>query len=207
MIKAISKLKKPVVVSTGMSSYSEIKEILKILRGNQVVLLHCISSYPTKEEDLNMRSLLMLKKFKKTIGFSDHTKGNIGAIMSIPYGAKVFEKHFLPNFRIKNVGDYKLSLNPDEMKKYIYDVTKSFMALGKVRKTFFPSERPFLNSLRRSPYFRENFSKGHIISEKNIIFLRPQTTAAIENNKVKFFIGKKLKRSVGSYQVLKKDLF
>ena len=93
------------------------------------------------------------------------------------------------------------------MKKYIYDVTKSFMALGKVRKTFFPSERPFLNSLRRSPYFRENFSKGHIISEKNIIFLRPQTTAAIENNKVKFFIGKKLKRSVGSYQVLKKDLF
>ena len=107
MIKAISKLKKPVVVSTGMSSYSEIKEILKILRRNQVVLLHCISSYPTKEEDLNMRSLLMLKKFKKTIGFSDHTKGNIGAIMSIPYGAKVFEKHFLPNFRIKNVGDYK----------------------------------------------------------------------------------------------------
>ena len=57
--------------------------------------------------------------------------------MSIPYGAKVFEKHFLPNFRIKNVGDYKLSLNPDEMKKYINDVTKSFMALGKVRKTFF----------------------------------------------------------------------
>ena len=81
MIELIAKQRKPVVVSTGMANLSEIKEILKILKKNQVVLLHCISSYPTHEKDLNLNSFLNLKKFNKTLGFSDHTKDNLGAIM------------------------------------------------------------------------------------------------------------------------------
>ncbi len=206
MIELISKQKKPVVVSTGMSNSKEVKEILKILKNNQVVLLHCISSYPTLEENLNLNSFLNLKKFGKTIGFSDHTKDYLGAIMSLSFGAKVFEKHFLPNSKIKNVGDYKLSLNPKEMQNYIETINKCFKALGKVRQTFFESEKPFYNSLRRSLYFKKNLPKNHIISKKDIIFLRPYSKKGVNKKLFKKLIGKKLKKTVFTDQVIESKM-
>ncbi len=204
MIELIAKQKKPVVVSTGMANLSEIKEILKILKKNQVVLLHCISSYPTNEKDLNLNSFLNLKKFNKILGFSDHTKDNIGAIMSLSYGAMIFEKHFLPNFKIKNVGDYKLSLNPNEMKNYIDTINRCFKALGSKRKSLFQAEKPFYNSLRRSLYFRNELDKNHIISKKDIIFLRPFSKKSIKNTLYKSLIGKRLKKDVLKGQIIEK---
>ena len=206
MIELIAKQKKPVVVSTGMSSLHEIREILKILKKNQVVLLHCISSYPTIEKDLNLNSFLNLKKFKKTLGFSDHTKDKLGAIMSLSFGAKVFEKHFLPNSKIKNVGDYKLSLNPIEMKDYIYTINKCFQALGDKRFKPFKAERPFYNSLRRSIYFRHNLKKGHILSKNDLIFLRPYSKTSIRNLNYKNLIGKKVNEPVSKEQSVVKKL-
>lgn len=206
MIELIAKQKKPVVISTGMSSLPEIREILKILKKNQVVLLHCISSYPTIEKDLNLNSFLNLKKFKKTLGFSDHTKDKLGAIMSLSFGAKVFEKHFLPNSKIKNVGDYKLSLNPVEMKDYIYTINKCFQALGDSRLKPFKAERPFFNSLRRSIYFRHNLKKGHILSKNDLIFLRPYSKTSIRNLNYKNLIGKKVNEPVSKEQVVVKKL-
>ena len=75
LLEEISKYKKPVVLSTGMSNKKEIIEALKILKSREVILLHCISSYPTLDHQLNLRTFEMLKNFKKVIGLSDHTKG------------------------------------------------------------------------------------------------------------------------------------
>jgi len=207
LIQEIAKFKKPVVVSTGMSNPKEIKEILKILKKNQVVLLHCISSYPTSEEKLNLNSYNMLQKFNLPLGFSDHTKGTLGAIMSLPFGAMVFEKHFLPNSKIKKVGDFKLSLNPNELKFYIQTIKNSHSALGKERNSFFDAEKSFYNSLRRSPYFKLSMRKGEKITKDKIIFLRPFNKKSVNNFDIGKILGRKLKKNVNLQQLIQKKLF
>ena len=169
--------------------------------------MHCISSYPTQEKDLNLNSFLMLKKFGKILGFSDHTKDKSGAILSLAYGAKVFEKHFLPNKKIKNVGDFKLSLNPIEMKEYIDSINKCSKAFGNVRKKYFLSEKPFFNSLRRSAYFVKNLKKNEVLERKHLVFLRPFSNKAIKNNEIKKVIGRKLKKNVKLNQTVIRKLF
>ena len=126
--------------------------------------------------------------------------------MSLSFGAKVFEKHFLPNSKIKNVGDYKLSLNPIEMKDYIYTINKCFKALGHKRFRPFKAERPFYKSLRRSIYFRHNLKKGHILSKNDLIFLRPYSKTSIRNLNYKNLIGKKVKEQVSKEQLVVKKL-
>lgn len=207
LIEKISKFKKPVVVSTGMASEKEIKETLKILKKNQVILLHCISCYPTKDRDLNLKSFEMLKKFNRILGFSDHTKGTLGAIMSLSYGAMVFEKHFLPNTKIKKVGDFKLSLNPLELEKYIYNINNSFSALGKSRIGHFRNEKIFFKTLRRSLYFKSFKKKNEKLNLNDVSFLRPFNKKGINTDELKNFIGKNLKRNVSKNQLLKKEQF
>jgi len=207
LIEKISNFKKPVVVSTGMASEKEIKETLKILKKNQVVLLHCISCYPTNEADLNLKSFEMLKKFRKTIGFSDHTKGTLGAVMSLPYGAMVFEKHFLPNSKIKKVGDFELSLNPDELKSYIQTVKNSHLLIGNKRDGYLKCEKKFYKTLRRSPYLNSFKKKNERLRLKDISFLRPFNNKGININEIKNYIKKPFKNSVGKNQLLKKKYF
>ena len=207
LIEKISKFNKPVVVSTGMSSEKEIKETLKILKRNQVILLHCVSCYPTNDEDLNLKSFEMLKKFNKILGFSDHTKGTLGAVMSLPYGAMIFEKHFLPNMKIKKVGDFKLSLNPKELKEYIKIINNSFLLIGQRRNGYFENEKSFFKTLRRSVYFNLSKKKGDSLKRQDISFLRPFNSQGIKVKEIKKFIGKSLSRSVNKNQLLKKELF
>ncbi len=207
LIEKISKFKKPVVVSTGMASEKEIKETLKILKKNQVILLHCISCYPTNDKDLNLKSFEMLKKYNKILGFSDHTKGTLGAIMSLSYGAMVFEKHFLPNMKIKKVGDFKLSLNPPDLKKYINNINNSFLALGKNRSGHFKNEKNFFKTLRRSIYFNSFKKKNERLHLKDISYLRPFNKKGINANELKKFIGKFLKRNISKNELLKKEQF
>ena len=207
LIEKISKFKKPVVVSTGMSSEKEIKETLKILKKNQVVLMHCISCYPTNENDLNLKSFEMLKKFNKILGFSDHTKGTLGAVMSLSYGAMIFEKHYLPNTKIKKVGDFKLSLNPHELKKYIEIIDNSFLSIGHKRDGYFNSEKFFFNTLRRSPYFNSTKKKNDKLNLKDISFLRPFDKKGININEIKNYLKKSLKESINKNQLIKKEQF
>ena len=206
LIEKISKFNKPVVVSTGMSSEKEIEETLKILKRNQVILLHCVSCYPTINEDLNLKSFEMLKKFNKILGFSDHTKGTLGAVMSLSYGAMVFEKHFLPNMKVKKVGDFKLSLNPVELRDYIKTINNSFLLIGERRNGRFKNEKNFFKTLRRSMYFNSSKKKGDSLKLQDISFLRPFNSKGIEVKEIRKFIGKRLRRGVKVNQLLKKKL-
>ena len=207
LIEKISNFKKPVVVSTGMSSEKEIKETLKILKNNQVILLHCVSCYPTYEKDLNLKSFEMLKKFNKILGFSDHTKGVSGAVMSLSYGAMVFEKHFLPNMKVKKVGDFKLSLNPNELKEYIETINHSFLSIGQRRNGYFKNEKIFFKTLRRSPYLNLSKKKNNKLYLKDISFLRPFDKKGIDINEIKNYFKKTLKKPINKNQLLKKDQF
>ncbi len=204
MIEEISKYKKDIVLSTGMSDLNKIRETLKILKKNQVVVMHCISSYPTKSSNSNLNSIDFLQqKINNQIGLSDHTKNNIASLVAIGKGVKVFEKHFLPDKKIRKVGDYELSLNPDEMQKYCNEINEAYKSLGKTEKKIFQCEKKFYNNLCRSIYFSEKIKKNTIIDLKHLKFVRPYNKKGLKIQNYKKMIGKRAKKNYKKLELVK----
>lgn len=130
-LKYAAKTMKPIVVSTGMSTLSEIEIAVKTIQeeGNSnIVLLHCISIYPPKDKDIHLRNITMLQQaFNLPVGFSDHSFGASIPLASVALGACIIEKHYtldkdLPGW------DHEISANPDEMKT----ISKYFASSGQV---------------------------------------------------------------------------
>ena len=97
LIEYIAKKNKPIILSTGMSSLKEISEAIKVIKkakNNKIILLHCMSSYPSKHSDYNLKMMLKLnKQFNLHVGLSDHSEGDTVALAATALGAKVIEKH------------------------------------------------------------------------------------------------------------------
>ena len=134
LLKHIAKNKK-VILSTGMSDLKEIKKAVSLFKNkSQLSLLHCISNYPAKDEVQNLNIInLLKKKFNLPIGFSDHTKGNISAIIAVTLGSRIIEKHFTINKNLKGP-DHSMSLNPKELKDYVSKIRQTNEILGEKRK-------------------------------------------------------------------------
>ena len=122
LIKEAAKFKKSLIISTGLSNQRdliELKNFLKKSKINNYAILKCTSQYPAQNKNLNLRSLTYLKKlFKKTIGYSDHTKGLIAPVIAVSLGAKIIEKHITLNSKKKGA-DHKISLEYLEFKKMV----------------------------------------------------------------------------------------
>ena len=204
LLKEIAKTNKKVVISTGMSNDKEIKKALSIFKNkNKIVLLHCISSYPTNFKSSNLINIINLKKkFKVDAGYSDHTPGIVVAANSVLFGAKIIEKHFMP-VKTKLAGDYKLSIDAIEMKKLSEQIKFNFETIGKKRNHLYKSEIPFLKQLRRSIYYNKNFNKNHKLKKNDFMFIRPFNKYGIKIENYKKIIGKKLKRLVKKNQIIK----
>ena len=133
LIKKIAKTKKPVIVSTGMASLKEIKECVKLIKKyhSKIIILHCVSGYPTDENQANLQRILTLKNyFKKfNIGLSDHTDNITTSIASISYNTILIEKHFILSKKLKSL-DRKFSINPVELKELSRNSKIIFSALG-----------------------------------------------------------------------------
>ena len=121
LIKRICMTGKPVIMSTGMSSEKEIKEITEIIKdiNNQIVLLHCNSTYPTPYKDINLNYLERLKEFSPSgiVGYSGHEIGIYSVIAAIAKGSKIIEKHSIDKNMEGN--DHKVSLLPEEFKEMV----------------------------------------------------------------------------------------
>ena len=203
LIKRISKLKKIVIISSGMANQNELLKALKILKKNTIYVLHCVSMYPTKISDINLLRMLEIKrKFNVNIGFSDHTIGTDASIAAISLGAKIIEKHFTDNKKSKGP-DHILSADFYDMKKITEFSNNFFKILGK--KSIEPSlkELNFKKFFRKGLYAKENISKFEKISRQNTIIRRPQNSFPIE--KYEEILGKKfLKKYKANDSILKK---
>ena len=102
----------PVVLSTGMGNEEEISQSLKILQPKcPIILLHCVSNYPSRYEEMNLRCIeTMWSKFKVPVGLSDHTMGNLTAVVAASLGAVLIEKHFTLDRKLPGV-DQSISLS------------------------------------------------------------------------------------------------
>jgi N-acetylneuraminate synthase len=203
LIKECAKTKKPIIISTGLAKFSEIKKAIseiKKMGNNKIILLKCSSSYPANPEDINLKTLLDLKKrFKLDVGLSDHTIGSEVAIASIPYGVKVIEKHVTIN---NNDGalDSKFALPIKEFSNFVNSIKNTHKALGKIKYGPTKNEKNSL-SYRRSIYVSKNIKKGERISEENIKIVRPSLGMPIRYYKK--ILGKRTNKSFNPGDVIK----
>jgi len=123
---------RPIIASTGMANTKEISQAVKIFEkhGVDYALLHCVSAYPTKEEDVNLRIMTALReKFKCVVGYSDHTLNIKVPIYSVALGASILEKHFTLDKNLEGP-DHKLSADPGDFKKMVSEIRQLEKVLG-----------------------------------------------------------------------------
>ncbi|MHB0965516.1 MAG: pseudaminic acid synthase [Bellilinea sp.] len=174
LIEAAAKTGKPLIISTGMATRSEITAAhLAAMRGGctDLTLLKCTSAYPARAEDAHLATMKAYREgFGVKAGVSDHTKGIAVAVAAAALGADVIEKHFTIN---RDGGlDSEFSIEPDEMKMMVEMCGEAALSVGCVNWGGFGEDRE-QKKLRRSLYFSKDLPEGHIITREDIIAMRP----------------------------------
>ena len=175
----IASKKKPIILSTGMSSLLEVKDALKVLEENginkdNITVLHCTTEYPAPIEEINLKAMLSMKEsLGVNIGYSDHTIGFEVPIAAVALGATIIEKHFTIDRNLPGP-DHKASLEPSELKEMIRSIRNIELALsGSGQKEPSHSEIKNLIAVRKSIVAAVNISKGELFSEENLSIKRP----------------------------------
>ena len=175
LIKKIAKTKKPIIISTGMANLKEIDLTYKVAKKNgarEIILLYCVSNYPSKISDFNFNNIRILKqRYHCKVGFSDHSTDNKVVAAAIAAGAEVIEKHIALD-KQKEGFDLAFSLKGREIKDYIQTIQETSLMMGK--KYFFRNRSEKKNlQFRRSIYAISDIKKGEKFSKKNIKVIRP----------------------------------
>jgi N,N'-diacetyllegionaminate synthase len=178
LLRHIVRKRKPVILSTGMSTLGETEEALEVLRNEgakEIILLHCVSGYPAKIEDMNLRAMETLRcAFGLPVGLSDHSLGITVPIAAAALGACVIEKHFTLDKSLPGP-DHQASLEPEELKQMIKAIREVEKAMGNGTKTPTKEEKEIRKVVRRSIVARVNISKGTAITEEMLAIKRPGT--------------------------------
>jgi N-acetylneuraminate synthase/N,N'-diacetyllegionaminate synthase len=205
-LKAVAQTGLPVILSTGMATLEEIGESIRVLNNHgtnkeDLTVLHCNTDYPTPMVDVNLKAMLKIKeKFDVNIGYSDHTIGTEIPIAAVALGAKIIEKHFTLDRNLKGP-DHKASLEPKELKYMVESIRNLEQAMnGSGIKKPSQGEKKNILIARKSIHLLRDLSSGSVISEEDIIPLRPGDGICSMNwEKV---LGKTLKRDVKKFHKL-----
>ena len=196
LVEYVASLRRKTILSTGMADENEIKRAIGYFKKFKTpfILLHCVSVYPTPDEETNLLRMVSLsKKFKTQVGFSDHTIGIQASIAAVILGAAVIEKHFTLSKNL--VGpDHQLSMDPKEFKSLHDNVKKAQIILG--NKSILPSktEKKTKKIFRRSVTALKNIKKGEKYSKYNICLKRPAN--GLHPKYLNFLLGKKAKINI-----------
>ncbi|MCX6762608.1 MAG: pseudaminic acid synthase [Candidatus Moranbacteria bacterium] len=175
LLERIGKTKKPVIMSRGMASAEEIELAIKTLKDNgspQVAILHCVSSYPAKPEEMNLATIPDIrKKFNVIAGLSDHTLGQEVAIASVAMGANIIEKHVTLS-RADGGTDAGFSLEPSELKELIKSIREVESAIGVPSYSTGKKESENI-VFRKSLFVVKDIKKGEKFIEQNVRSIRP----------------------------------
>lgn len=175
-LRKIGKLKKKVIISTGMSTLGDIEFALKVLESegtNDIIVLHCNTAYPTEMKDVNLLAMNTIRDaFKVRVGYSDHTNGIEVPIAAVALGAEVIEKHFTLDKGM--IGpDHKASLNPSELIEMVSSIRNIENALGNGIKKLTDSEKQNYTAGKKSIVATRKIKKGELFTEENISVKRP----------------------------------
>ena len=214
VLKDFADLGKPMILSTGLSSFEDIigavefiQDVNKIYKDpDYLSILQCTSMYPIPFSDANLLVMNSLKnRFNLPIGYSDHTEGSKALITAYAMGAEILEFHFTDSRENKEFRDHKVSLTKEEVQLMIKELKDISDLKGDSDKRPLPVEGDHVTSFRRAVYPAKDLKKGTILSEENLTVLRPNH--GIDARDFYKVIGKKLSNDVSEHQKLSWDNF
>ena len=166
-----------VIYSTGLSNFEDIDEVQKIsqLKLKKLSILHCNTSYPTKDEDVNLSVIPeFISRYKDSlIGYSDHTIDHLACINAVALGARIIERHITLEKNIPNAQDWKVSSLPEELKTLRRNLDRTYLQLGKEFKFVTASAKKNIYWACKSPYLRFSVKKGQKLSQDSLVMKRP----------------------------------
>ncbi len=175
LIRKVAATGKPMIISTGMASISELDETVRTARNagcKDLVLLKCTSTYPATAENTNILTIPHMRQlFDCEVGLSDHTMGLGVSVASVALGASVIEKHFTLS-RADGGVDSTFSMEPDEMTRLVVETKRAWMALGRVSYGATEGEKKSL-VYKRSLYVVKDLKGGDILTKENLRAIRP----------------------------------
>ncbi len=206
LIKKIARTGKPIIMSTGMATLSEIDEAVRTIRdsnNNNLALLKCTSSYPADPKQINLNTIpSMSDAFCCPVGISDHTMGIEIPIAAVSIGASIVEKHFTLD-RSKGGHDSSFSLEPEEFKSMVEAIRNVEKALGTVTYEITEKEKAS-RVFRRSLFIASDMKKGDIFDDHNLRSIRPGH--GLHTRYLEQIIGKSISRDIEKGTPLTWDL-
>jgi pseudaminic acid synthase len=175
LIRKVARTGKPIIISTGMATASELDEAVRTVRSEgcrDLILLKCTSTYPAEADNSNLRTIPHLRElFGCEVGASDHTLGIGVSIAAVAVGATVVEKHFTL-CRADGGVDSAFSLEPSEFQSLIIESRRAWQALGHVTYGSTEAEQKS-RAFRRSLYITKNVGAGELLTRENVRIIRP----------------------------------
>jgi N,N'-diacetyllegionaminate synthase len=200
LIEYIAKLRKEIILSTGMATMNEIEDAIHLLEKQgvdkkQITVLHCNTEYPTPMKDVNLRAMLTIQEnLGVKVGYSDHTLGIEVPIAAAALGAKVIEKHFTLD-RTLSGPDHAASLEPSELKSMVAAIRNIELAIGGSGiKESSPSELKNMVVARKSIHYSKELTEYHVISINDLVMKRPGD--GVSPMLLDEIVGKSINRSV-----------
>ena len=198
-IKYLCDFKKPIILSVGAANIEEINETVNVIRakGNDLILLHCVLNYPTKNENANLGAITYLKNEFPTniIGYSDHTvpgKYMKPCELAFMLGAKVIEKHYTFNKDLKG-NDHYHAMDSSDLSFFTKTLKENIKLFG-ASEIIIDSQLSAIKNARRSLYYADDFKKGHVLGSNDIEIKRPGI--GISPKEMDSLIGKKISLDV-----------
>ncbi len=208
LLKKIAATKKPVIMSTGVSNESEISSAIDILKKNgtpDIILMHCVSLYPLPLESANLTRITALKnRYNLEVGFSDHSTDSRTCEVAAALGAKVFEKHFIPE-RNFECPDKDVSVTPDEFNKIVKSVRLINIMLGSGEINYSESEKKVARLARKSLFAKRNIPVGKSLTYDDVIAKRPGIGIPVYN--LDSLIGKVANTEIKEDHLIKSEYF
>lgn len=174
-LRKIGNYKKPVILSTGMSTLGQVAiayDTLLQAGASSIALLHCTTNYPCPMDEVNLRAMQTLREaFKCEVGYSDHTLGEEVAVAAVAMGATIIEKHFTLDRKMDGP-DHMASLIPQELEKMVYSIRNIERAMGDGLKRPNKSESEIGKIVLKSIVAKSFINKGEILSENNLTVKR-----------------------------------
>ncbi len=214
LLERVAAFRKPILLSTGLANLTDLERARTTIthvwdelgHSGEIVLLHCVSSYPTPPVEANLGAIRTLaERFGGVVGYSDHTLGIDAAILSVALGARVIEKHFTIDKNHSDFRDHQLSADPAELAELVQRVRRAAELLGDGRKLAQPSEDRNRVAMRRSIAAGVDLPAGTVLRWEHLIWVRPGDGFAPGSESR--LLGRTLARAVAQGELLRPDDF
>ena len=207
LIEHVSRKGKPVIISTGMSTLKEVEAAVKTAQNagcNELILLHCVSNYPAKPDEVNLRAMrTMEEEFAVPVGFSDHTEGIAISLAAVALGAVLIEKHFTLDRNLPGP-DHQASLEPMELATLVKDIRSVEHSLGDGNKKPTPAELETARVARRSIMAGASIKAGTVLKRDLLVFKRPGT--GLPPSLVDSIIGRRTRIDIPAGMMIKLEM-